>query len=71
MLEKHDALLEDGFPLPKYDLNEHLKLMQDCHIEWSLLSLSTPQPYFEDVNEVKQMCRHLNEQMTKIKKEDP
>lgn len=63
-LEKQKALLEDGFPLPKYNNQEHLKLMRGCSIEWSLLSVSSPHPYFKDdiENSIK-MCRHLNEQM--------
>lgn len=68
-LEKQKALLEDGFPLPKYNNQEHLKLMKGCSIEWSLLSVSSPHPYFKDdiENSIK-MCRHLNEQMAQLKK---
>ena len=70
-LEKQKALLEDGFPLPKYNNQEHLKLMKGCSIEWSLLSVSSPHPYFKDdiENSIK-MCRHLNEQMAQLKKDD-
>ena len=71
-LEKQNALLEDGFPLPKYDYKKHLDLMNKCSIKWSLLSVSSPHPYFKDdiENSIK-MCRHLNEQMAQLKKGDP
>lgn len=68
-IKEHNALLEDGFPLPNYDLEEHKKLMQECNIEYSLLSVSSPQPYFEGYDtESIQMCRTLNEQMAEIKR---
>lgn len=70
-LEKQNALLEDGFPLPKYDYKKHLDLMNKCSIEWSLLSVSSPHPYFKnDVENSIKMCRHLNEQMAQLKKDD-
>ncbi len=68
-LNKHDALLEDGFPLPNYNLNEHIKLNNDCNIVKSYLSLSTPQPYFkDDENKSIEICKLLNRQMADIKK---
>ena len=72
MLEKHNAALEDGFPVPLWNIQEHLNLMEQCNIHWTLLSLSTPQPYFngfeqESIN----MCRQLNEQMAQIKRDYP
>ena len=71
-LKEHNAELEDGFPLPTYDLNDHKRFMKDSNIDYSLLSLSTPQPYFEGYDkESIQMCRSLNEQMAQIKKDDP
>lgn len=34
-LKQNDALLEDGFPLPNYDLMEHKQLMEDANISHS------------------------------------
>lgn len=67
-LEENKATLEDGFPLPQYDLEEHKKLMETCNIEHAFLSVSTPQPYFvgQDKESI-DMCRLLNEQMASIK----
>ena len=67
-LTKHNAALEDGFPIPTYNLDEHLKLNKDCNIEKSYLSISSPHPYFEGYDEESiSMCRLLNKQMTSIK----
>ena len=67
-LTKHNAALEDGFPIPTYNLDEHLKLNKDCNIEKSYLSISSPHPYFEGYDEESiSMCRLLNKQMASIK----
>ena len=72
MLEKHNASLEDGFPVPLWNIQEHLALMEHCNIRWTLLSLSTPQPYFNgSEQESIAMCRQLNEQMAQIKRDHP
>ncbi len=70
-LEKHDALKEDGFPVPEYDLKVHKALMDKCNIKHSYLSISSPQPYFKGYDEESiKMCHLLNSQMSKIKKEN-
>ena len=72
MLEKHNAALEDGFPVPLWNIQEHLNLMEQCNIRWTLLSLSTPQPYFNGFEQESiDMCRQLNEQMAQIKRDYP
>lgn len=70
-LEENKATLEDGFPLPQYDLEEHKKLMETSNIEHAFLSISTPQPYFagQDKESI-DMCRLLNEQMASIKERE-
>ncbi len=72
MLKKHDATMEDGFPLPKWNVEEHLKLMEKFNISWTLLSLSSPHPYFEGYDqEGIEMCRKLNETCAEIKLKYP
>lgn len=72
MLKKHNAALEDGFPVPLWNIQEHLNLMEQCNIHWTLLSLSTPQPYFNGFEQESiDMCRQLNEQMAQIKRDYP
>ena len=72
LIERHGASLEDGFPLPTWKVQEHLALMDECNIEWTLLSVSSPQPYFAGFDEEAiKMCRHLNESMAEVKAKYP
>ena len=72
MMARHGASLEDGFPLPEWNLQEHLDLMEQNHIQWTLISLSTPQPYFQGFDaEATIMCHDLNEKMAEVKAKYP
>ena len=39
---KIDALAEEGFPLPKWSVENHLKFMDDAGIDFTILSMPTP-----------------------------
>ena len=71
LLVKHGALLEDGFPVPDWDLDAHLELMEKAGISWSLLSVSSPHPYFGDAAESREVCRAVNEFGAACKKAQP
>ena len=72
MVAKNNALLEDGFPLPAdWSAEQQLELMEKGGIEWTMVSLSSPQPYFGDVEESKKMCRFINEQLADAKRRYP
>ena len=72
MMEEHGALLEDGFPLPTdWSVEQQLELMDKGNIEWTMVSLSSPHPYFDDVDESKKMCRFINEQLAEAKAKYP
>ena len=71
LLKKHDALLEDGFPIPDWSLDAHLELMEQCGIRWSLLSVSSPHPYFGDAEESREVCRAINEYGASCRKKYP
>lgn len=43
-LKQEDRLMEEGFPLPKYDAEAHLKWMDEAGIQTSVLTLAAPQP---------------------------
>ena len=36
--------MDEGFPLPRYDVEEHLKWMDEAGVETSVLTLAAPQP---------------------------
>ena len=64
-LENEGRLIDEGFPLPKYDVEGHLKWMDEAGIETSVLTLAAPQPTSPDV------VRKTNEAAARIKREHP
>ena len=64
-LENEGRLMDEGFPLPKYDVENHLKWMDEAGIETSVLTLAAPQPSSAEV------VRQTNEAAARIKKEHP
>ncbi len=71
VLEKHDALMEETFPLPKWNANAQVEFMKEANIEYSVLTMPAPLPFYGDVEESKAIIRHINEASAKIKKEYP
>ena len=43
-LQEEGRLLDEGFPLPKYDVASHLKWMDEAGIQTSVLTLAAPHP---------------------------
>ena len=43
-LEGEGRLLDEGFPLPKYDVAAHLRWMDEAGVQTSVLTLAAPQP---------------------------
>ena len=68
-LAKHDALLDEDFPIPHWDIDEHLRFMDEAGIERSVLTLPAPQPYFGDSEESAKVIRQVNEEMAAVKAE--
>ena len=64
-LENEGRLRDEGFPLPKYNVENHLKWMDEAGIETSVLTLAAPQPSSAEV------VRQTNEDAARIKKEHP
>ena len=64
-LENEGRLLDEGFPLPKYDVKNHLKWMDEAGVQTSVLTLAAPQPSSAEV------VRQTNEDAARIKKEHP
>ncbi len=64
-LEKEGRLMDEGFPLPKYNVENHLKWMNEAGVETSILTLAAPQPSSAEV------VRQTNEAAARIKKEHP
>ena len=64
-LEQESRLMEEGFPLPKYDVESHLRWMDEAGVETSVLTLAAPQPKSADG------VRATNEEAARIKREHP
>lgn len=70
-LKQHNAELQEIFPLPEWNIEKHLHFMNEMGIDYSVLSLPAPQPYFEDSEESAKIIRKLNELSAEIKKKYP
>ena len=70
-LKQHNAELQETFPLPKWDAKNHIQFMNDMKIDYSILSLPAPQPYFGDSKESADMVRKLNEISAKVRDAHP
>ena len=64
-LENEGRLMDEGFPLPKYNVENHLKWMDEAGVETSVLTLAAPQPSSAEV------VRQTNEAAARIKREHP
>ena len=70
-LADNDALLEDGYPLPSWNEDAHLAFMDSAGIARSVLSLSSPQPWFGNLTESRRIIRSVNEKMAEAKRNHP
>lgn len=71
VLEKHGAAMEEGFPLPAWDVGSHLLFMEEAGIECSVLTMPAPQPYFGEKEESGRIIRQYNEACAQLKEDYP
>ncbi len=64
-LESEGRLMDEGFPLPKYDIESHLRWMDEVGVQTSVLTLAAPQPSSAEV------VRQNNEIAARIKRDYP
>ena len=64
-LESEGRLMDEGFPLPKYDADAHLKWMDEAGVQTSVLTLAAPQPASAKV------VRSTNEAAAELKQKHP
>ena len=70
-LKQHNALMDEGFPLPKYNAETHLKWMDEAGVRISVLTMAAPQPSFGDAVENAAVIRRVNETAAILKREHP
>lgn len=63
-----DALEVEGFPLPKWTVDAHLKFMNDAGIDFTVLSMPTPHIYNGDAQEkvACQVAREINTELSEV-----
>ena len=64
-LESEGRGMDEGFPLPKYNVENHLRWMDEAGVQTSVLTLAAPQPTSAEV------VRQTNEAAARIKKQHP
>lgn len=71
VIEQHGAAMDEGFPIPSWDVRNHLSFMNQAGIEQAVLSMPAPQPYFGDTAESCRTVRAYNEACAALKREYP
>ena len=70
-LEHHDALLDEGFPLPAWSVDAHLAMMDNNGIGISILTMPAPQPWWDNATESASIVREINKSCANIQKRYP
>lgn len=70
-VKAHGAEMDEGFPIPGWNEEEHLAFMDRAGIETSVLTMPAPQPWFGDGAESAAFCRKYNEECAALKTRYP
>ncbi|MBQ7709056.1 MAG: amidohydrolase family protein, partial [Bacteroidales bacterium] len=66
-IKAHGMVMDEGFPIPAWDAEEHLKFMDEAGIQTSVLTMPAPLPYFGDGAESAAVCRKFNKEAAALK----
>lgn len=66
-LKNNNAILDEGFPIPSWDVDKHLDFMQKAGIEASVLTMVAPHPYFGNINQTIKEVKKFNEYCAELK----
>ena len=66
-VKAHGMEMDEGFPIPAWSAEAHLKFMDEAGIQTSVLTMPAPQPYFEDGVQSAAICRTFNEEAAALK----
>ncbi|MBR0246247.1 MAG: amidohydrolase family protein [Bacteroidales bacterium] len=66
-VKAHGMEMDEGFPIPSWSADAHLKFMDEAGIQTSVLTMPAPQPYFGDGEESARICRRFNEEAAALK----
>ncbi len=71
VLKAHGAELEEIFPLPEWDVEQHIAFMDSADIRTAVLTMPAPQPYYGDTEESAECIRRVNEVSARVKQDYP
>ena len=66
-IKAHGMEMDEGFPIPSWSEEEHLKFMDEAGIQNSVLTMPAPQPFFGDGAESAAICRKFNKEAAALK----
>ena len=61
LLKKHDALMDELYPIPEWSEDALRSFMEKAGIGLSVLTSTAPQPHFGDTAESVTVCREMND----------
>ena len=70
-VKANGAEMDEGFPIPSWNLERHIAFMDKAGIQTSVLIMPAPQPYFGDAKASANVCRRFNEECTVLKARYP
>ena len=66
-IKAHGMEMDEGFPIPAWSADEHLRFMDEAGIQTSVLTMPAPQPFFGDGAESAAICRKFNKEAAALK----
>ncbi len=70
-IKANGAELDEGFPIPGWDVEKHIAFMDKAGIRTSVLTMPAPQPFFGDAEASAAVCRRYNEECAALKARYP
>lgn len=71
VLGENNALLDETFPLPSWNVESHLKFMEEAGIKTSILTMPAPHLYFGDIDQCRKAIRQYNEETAELTRKYP
>ncbi len=70
-IKANGAEMDEGFPVPGWDVEKHIAFMDKAGIRTSVLTMPAPQPFFGDAKTSAAVCRKYNEECAALKARYP
>lgn len=70
-IKANGAEMDEGFPIPGWDVEKHIAFMDKSGIQTSVLTMPAPQPFFGNAEASAAVCRKYNEECAALKARFP